>query len=219
MITILIADDHSIIRDGIKSLLKEDEGIQVIGEAASGKEVIEKISQQTVDLVLMDLNMPDMDGFEATQYLGTHYPEVKVLILTMLENEKFVCQVLQAGASGYILKNTGKVELTYAIRMVAEGIPYVSSQIIMNLLKKNTFSQVRTETASQSNITTPNNISSRELEVLKLISEGYTNAEAADKLFVSKRTVDAHRQNLIEKTNAKNTADLIRYAISKGLVN
>ncbi|MFD2247371.1 response regulator transcription factor [Pontibacter ruber] len=217
MINLIITDDHKIIRDGLKSLLRGEESIRVVGEASNGNELISLLATTPADVVLMDLNMPEKDGYETTKYLAEHYPKVKVLVLSMLDHESYVNRIINAGASGYILKNAGKEELRSAIQLVAAGTPYICSEVAMDLLK-------RSHAPASTSVSIPTtsgtkDLSKREMEVLALIAEGYTNAEIADKLFTSKRTVETHRQNLLEKTNSKNTATLIKYALQRGLIN
>jgi DNA-binding NarL/FixJ family response regulator len=220
MIKILLVDDHKIIRDGIKSLLKEEADIQVIGEASNGRELIDVLPTIEVDVILMDINMPVMDGFETTKYVTANFPGIKVLVLSMLDHENYISRMMEAGALGYLLKNTGRDELLHAIKMVASGNTYICSDIAINLLKIiNHGPAPKIESQSIPEKTVNTELSKREIEVLKLIAEGFTNAEIADKLFTSKRTIESHRQKLIEKTQAKNTAALIKYAISKGIIS
>ncbi|TXK49832.1 response regulator transcription factor [Pontibacter qinzhouensis] len=220
MINVIITDDHKIIRDGIIALLHNDPAITVVGEASNGKELIELLDSVTPDVVLLDINMPELDGFETTKYLKQHYPNVKVLVLSMLDHESYVNRVIELGASGYILKNSGKEELSAAIRLVSSGHIYISSTVALDLLKKignqNMFSSV---TCPDTKDKKYKDISKRELEVLTLIGEGYTNAEIAERLFTSKRTIETHRQNLLEKTQTKNTATLIKYALQNNIIN
>lgn len=216
MVNIILADDHKIIRDGIKAFLREDADINVVGEASNGNELLQTLSSVKPDVVLMDINMPEMDGFAATQAIKEQYPDVKVLILSMLDHEKYVQKMLDAGAMGYTLKNTGKDELLYAIKMVAEGNKFISTDVALSFLNK---LQVQSPVIAKPTIEKKTGeLSAREIEVLKLIAEGMTNAEIADKLFTSKRTIESHRQNIIEKTQVKNTAALIKYALNNGII-
>ncbi|MGV3642022.1 MAG: response regulator [Adhaeribacter sp.] len=215
-IRLILVDDHTIIRDGIKALLKDKEDIQVVGEASNGKELLSLVANTPADVVMMDVNMPEMDGFETTTYLKEHYDHLKVLVLSMLDHESYISKILAAGASGYMLKNTGREELVCGIRIVASGGQFICSTVALNLLKKlqnPNYKPVSTEDKQT------RDLSQREVEILKLIADGLTNAEIADKIFTSKRTVETHRQNIIEKTKAKNTAALIKYAISKGIIS
>jgi DNA-binding NarL/FixJ family response regulator len=218
MIDVVLADDHKIIRDGIKALLTQDTGIRVVAEAANGSEVLEILSHTPVDVVVIDANMPVMDGFEATRHIHESYPDVRVLMLSMLDHESYISKGIEAGALGYILKNTGKEEIIHAIQMVAGGHRFICAEISFNLLKKfSTHSNSNKSVSFTDKL--PGDLSKREVEVLQLIAEGYTNAEIAEKLFTSKRTVESHRQNLLDKTNSNNTATLIKYAVSQGLID
>lgn len=217
LIKVILVDDHMIIRDGIKALLRDSDGIRVVGEAGNGKELIDMLPQTAADVILMDINMPQMDGFEATSYLREKFPDVKVLVLSMLDHESYIAKVFDAGANGYLLKNTGREEMVCAIKIVAKGGRYLCSDIGFNLL--NRLKNPSYKAAENTEEKQTRDLSQREIEILKLIADGLTNAEIADKIFTSKRTVETHRQNMIEKTKAKNTAALIRYAIGKGIIN
>lgn len=216
MINILLVDDHKIIRDGIRSLLKDESTIDVVGEASNGQEMIDILPEKQVDVILMDLNMPIMDGFEGTKFVKDNYPDKKVLVLSMLDNENYISKVIDAGASGYILKNTGREEMIYAITTIAAGNLFICTEIALNLLKRVQSSAAKIESNGTRQ---PGDLSKREIEVLRLIAEGLTNAEIADKLFTSKRTIESHRQHLIEKTQAKNTAALVKFALEKGIID
>ncbi|QCR21451.1 response regulator transcription factor [Pontibacter sp. SGAir0037] len=230
MIKLILTDDHKIIRDGVKALLRDEQNIQVVGEASDGEELIELLSKQSADVVLMDINMPRRDGFETTRYLKEHFPSVMVLVLSMHNHGSYVNKVLEAGAKGYILKNAGKEELTSAIKLVASGNLFICSDVALELLKKAQYTTVRSSGEGMSvsspapespdaNTSQHRELTKREVEVLLLIAEGYTNAEIADRLFTSKRTVETHRQNLLEKTQMKNTATLIKFALQNGLIS
>lgn len=216
MIKILLVDDHKIIREGIRSLLKNEPKIEVIGEACNGQDMIELLGSVYPDVILMDLNMPVMDGFEATKYIHDNHPDIRVIILSMLDHENYISKTLEAGASGYILKNTGRDEMIYAINTIANGNQFICTEIAFNLLKRIQMNAVKTDTNGSRQ---PGDLSKREIEVLRLIAEGFTNAEIADKLFTSKRTIESHRQHLIEKTQAKNTAALVKFALEKGIID
>jgi DNA-binding NarL/FixJ family response regulator len=214
MIRLLLVDDHTIIRDGIQALLADVPDLQVVGQARNGRELLDILPDTPADVVLMDLNMPEMSGFEAIPLLRQQFPEVRILILSMLDHEKYVHQVLEAGALGYVLKNASKEEIVYAIRTVGAGKSFLCTEVGISMLNK----LVQGPTAPPVGTKKPSDLSNRETEVLKLIAEGLTNAEIADKLFTSKRTIETHRQNIIEKTNAKNTAALIKYAMENGML-
>lgn len=217
MIRILLADDHTILRDGIRALLSADADLEVVGEASNGAEVLSMLETTPADVVLMDVQMPVLDGFATVPELRQRFPEVRVLVLTMLDHENYVTRMFEAGASGYVLKNAAISEITYAIRTVASGNSFLCTEIGMSMLYKAVSNSSGANLVSNEGHVTAD-LTARELEVLKLIAEGLTNGEISDKLFTSKRTIETHRQNIIEKTQAKNTAALIRYAMSQGLI-
>jgi DNA-binding NarL/FixJ family response regulator len=224
MIKVILADDHRIIRKGLRSLLENEPTINVVGEAENGLQLIDLLESTPVDVVLMDIKMPEMDGFDATLHLHENFNSIKILALSMDESEKYINRMMELGAQGYLLKNITKDELVHALQIIASGKSYISADITLNLLKKNnepaeTLTQTDTVLGKANSNSGLVELSKRELEVLKLITDGYTNAEIAEKLFTSKRTIDSHRQRIIEKTQAKNTAALVRYAISKGMIN
>ena len=219
MTRIILADDHAILRDGIRALLSAEPDLEVVGEANNGAEVLAMLETTPADVVLMDVQMPVLDGFATMPELRERFPEVRVLVLTMLDHENYVARMLEAGALGYVLKNAAISEITHAIRTVAAGSPFLCTEIGLSMLFKAVAQQSSgshaTDDASGS---AGADLTARELEVLKLIAEGLTNAEISDKLFTSKRTIETHRQNIITKTQMKNTASLIRFAVSEGLV-
>ena len=218
MTRILLADDHTILRDGIRALLSADADLDVVGEAGNGAEVLAILETTAVDVILMDVQMPVLDGFATMPELRRRFPEVRVLVLTMLDHENYVARMLEAGALGYVLKNAAINEITYAIRTVAAGNPFLCTEIGLNMLFK-AVAQPVSVTTDDSSGHIGTDLTARELEVLKLIAEGLTNGEIADKLFTSKRTIETHRQNIIAKTQAKNTAALIKLAVSQGLIS
>ncbi len=212
-IRILIADDHEIFRDGIRALLEKEKNIEVIGDAANGSEVINFLENNEVDVILMDIDMGNINGIDATFNLKKKYPEVNVLALSMYGEYNYILKMIEAGANGYILKNAGKEEMLTAINSVAAGGSYFSREVSMRLFEN--INKLQKSTANKSEIPLTN----REIEILKLIAQEYSNAEIADKLFISIRTVDTHRRNLIEKLGVKNTAGLVKYAMKKGLID
>ncbi len=211
---IIIADDHKIIRDGIKSLLQQEQGFNVIAEAGNGQELVDLLVTQPADVIVMDINMPVMDGYKATAYVKEHYPETRVLALSMLDHESYVRQILAMGALGCVIKNCSRDELIFAIKSVGAGNKFICSELAYKLLESPESTLAKEET-----ITAQENLSKCELNVLRLIAEGYTNAEIGEKLFNSKRTIESHRQNLLAKTHSKNTAALIRYALVHHLID
>ena len=218
MTRLLLADDHTILRDGIRALLSAEPDLEVVGEASNGAEVLALLATTPVDVVLMDVQMPVLDGFATMPELRLRFPEVRVLVLTMLDHENYVARMLEAGALGYVLKNAAISEITHAIRTVAAGNPFLCTEIGLNMLYKAVAQRTGTEDSAAEGHPGAD-LTARELEVLKLIAEGLTNGEIADKLFTSKRTIETHRQNIIAKTQAKNTAALIKLAVSRGLIS
>ncbi|AHM63143.1 response regulator containing a CheY-like receiver domain and an HTH DNA-binding domain [Flammeovirgaceae bacterium 311] len=206
MINIMIADDHKMIIDGLTSMLATEAGLQVTGEAANGKELLEKMQKTPVDIILMDINMPELDGIETTRNVKANFPAVRVLILSMYNNPEFIRNLLEVGASGYILKNTGKEELIEAIRQVYAGQNYYGKEV----------TKVMMESLRGSSSSNNYSLTSREKDVLRLIVEECTTSEIAERLFISTHTVETHRKNLLSKLNLKNTAGLVKYAIEKG---
>jgi DNA-binding NarL/FixJ family response regulator len=213
-IKVLIADDHKIIRVGLRGLIELSKDIEVVAEAENGTEVIELVKRVKVDVVLMDIDMGHTSGIETTQQLKKEHPEINVLGLTMHEEQEYIIEMLEAGASGYLLKNTGLEELLTALRTASKGDSYFSQQVSATLLQAIT--RRKTPYPSTNNHLSP--LTEREIEVLRLITEEFSNPEIAEKLFISIRTVDTHRRNLLEKLQVKNTAGLVKYAIEKKLI-
>lgn len=215
LIKILMVDDHKIVRDGIRSLLSDVPDCTFVGEAENGLDACEKTDELLPDLIILDINMPVMDGITCAKKIIEKHPEIKILALTMLNEQEYIKNMIAAGALGYILKNSGKDELVTAIHTVMDGKNYFSNDvkdaIFMQIIgKKNSIQKIAGE---------PIPLTRREIDVLRLIVEELTNQEIADKLFISVRTVDAHRRNLLEKTGARNTAGLVRFAIEHGFFN
>ena len=209
-VTILIVDDHKIVRDGIRSLIENEEHLVIVGEAANGKEAIDAAESITPDLIIMDINMPQMDGIEATRAIKKIHPSIKVLALTMVVESYQIRNMIEAGASGYILKSSNQEELINAITEVDKGNVHFSDEATKAILEEMVNPNLN---ASKNEF----EITDREKDVLKLIVDEFTNQEIADKLFISVRTVDAHRRNLLQKIGAKNTAGLVKYAIENGI--
>lgn len=208
---IAIADDHQIVLDGLKALIREYADFELIADANNGQEMVKLVNTLKLDLVLMDIDMPIMNGIQATQEIKKTHPDIKILILSM-HNEKGVIQkVMEAGADGYILKNSDHKELLDAVRKVASGQKYFSSDVTMTLLNpSNGQSSEDNKVLSE--------LTEREIEILKLIAEGFSNKEIGDKLFISHRTVDTHRTNLMKKLDVHNIAGIIKFAIKNKLV-
>jgi DNA-binding NarL/FixJ family response regulator len=215
-IKVLLADDHKIIRIGLRGILEREEDMEVVGEAESGTEVVDMLQKTVTDVVLMDIDMGRSNGTETTRKVRAMFPDVRVLALTMHEEAEHIIYMLEAGASGYLLKNVGRDELLSAIRTVVQGNSYFSHTVSATLLKAIT--DLKSKPASTSKQTSGSPLSDREIEVLKLIAQEHSNGEIAEKLFISIRTVDTHRRNILEKLQVKNTAGLVKYAIEKALI-
>ena len=215
-IKVLIADDHKLYREGIKALLDGEEDIEIILEANNGEAILQTLAEHPVDIILMDIDMPGMGGVEATQAVRQQYPNTRILILSMYDDIDFILKVLKAGASGYLLKESENLDLHSAIKALAIGSCYysdkISSKLSHYLVQLN-----ETEPVAEIEEDAPA-LTKREQEVLALIGKEYTNAEIADKLFISTNTVFTHRKNLIKKLNARNTAGLIRSATKFGFI-
>ncbi|WP_313263164.1 response regulator transcription factor [Sphingobacterium sp.] len=218
MIKILLVEDHMVVRNGIKLLLESQDGFEVVGEASNGKEALQFLSSNPIpDIVLTDISMDEMDGMELLQVLSKQYDSIKVVILSMLNQINYVIEAFESGLAGYLVKNVGYHELLFGLNHIANGGRYMSEEIAMILLDQVRSGQSYAQIPGE--LQTDFDISERELEVLKLIAEGYTNVEIADKIFLSKRTVEGHRQNLIDKAGVKNTAHLVKFAFERGILN
>ncbi len=213
-IRVLLADDHLILREGIRSLLGKVPDIEVVGEAGEGGEAVAKVEQLVPDVVLMDITMPGMSGLEATRQIKQKYPQVKVLILTIHATNQYLSQMLQAGASGYVVKTTATSELISAIRAVHQGDVYLYPSIT-RMLVENYLQRVK----GGEEKTSYEGLTSREREILMYIAEDKKNKEIADLLGISVRTVQAHRTNLMDKLGAHDRTELVKYAINKGIIN
>lgn len=214
-IKVLIADDHKIVRVGLHGILNLEADIEVIGEAEDGNQVLDLLKDNITDVILMDIDMGRTNGIVATQKVKASFPDIKVIALTMHEEQDNIVRMLEAGASGYLLKNAGREELLAAIYTVINGDSYFSNSVSATLLKAITNVKAHSQ-SKPSNNNTP--LSDREIEVLQLIAQEHSNGEIAEKLFISIRTVDTHRRNILEKLQVKNTAGLVRYAIEKALI-
>jgi len=213
MIKILLADDHSIVRNGIKKLLEKEKNIEIIGEARNATEVLTLSLSITPDIILADMNMAGMSGIDLAEKLKAETSSIKVVLLTMHDNQQFINSAFRAGAAAYLFKNINANELLFAIQQVYSGKRYLSAELSLRLLD-----QVIREASANSENDDKVEFSSRELAILKLIAEGHTNQEIADMLFTSKRTVEGHRQAMIDRARVRNTAALIRFAMQRGLL-
>ena len=208
MINVLIADDHAIVREGLKQIFKETLDIIVTGEAANGAEVIEKISENRYDVVVLDISMPGRGGLDVLKYIKTHYPAILVLVLSIYSEDQYAVRVLKAGASGYLTKETASEQLISAVRKISEGRKYVSADLAEKLASS--LDENQQKAAHEK-------LSDREFQVLKLIGSGMTVGEIAEELSLSVKTISTNRARILKKMNMKNNAELICYAIRSGL--
>jgi two-component system response regulator NreC len=210
---IVIAEDHAILRDGLKVLLSSSPDFEIVGEAEDGRDAIRCVEKLIPDLVLMDLSMPRMGGMDAIREVKKRYPETKIIALTVHKEEEYVLTTLQAGADGYVLKDATHAELLMAIKNVLMGKPYLSPGVSEKVIEGYLDGKKTVKDKSAWHTLTE-----REREILKLIAEGYKNKEVADYLCISVKTVDKHRANLMKKLDLHNTAALTAFAMKKGLV-
>jgi len=207
---IMLVDDHTLFRNGLRILLNTIDKYEVAGEAGNGQEFLDLLEQELPDIVLLDIEMPVMDGIAAANVAMGKYPDLKIITLSMYGEEDYYYQMVDAGVKGFLLKNSDMNEVKNAIDTVVDGGNYFSSELLQNLVNSlRTSSKTREPQAE---------LSEREIEILILICQGLSNQEIADQLFISKRTVDKHRANILEKSQCKNTAQLVMYAIKSKLV-
>ena len=212
-ISLVIADDHEIFRDGLVLMLSRQPSIKLKGQAEDGKELIALVSEHKPDIVITDIKMPRMDGIEATKYITTHFPSSKIIALSMFNEENLIVDMLEAGAKGYLLKNADKQEILDAIECVYEGNVFYckhTSSRLASMIVNSKFSPYRKKE--------PVVFGDREKEIIKLICLQCTAQEIGDKLFISKRTVEGYRTKILEKMNAKNTAGVVVYALKHSLI-
>lgn len=208
MVKLILADDHHLVREGFKALLENLDFVEVVGEASNGQQVIDLLrSGKHAQVVLMDVEMPVMDGLTATEQIMHDFLGVKVIILTMLNNRETIQSAVAKGVKGFLFKNTTQHELGEAIRRVADGESYFSSEVALTLLSP--------ASGQDSELS---HLSERELEILKLVAEGFSSTEIGDQLFISPRTVDTHRNNLIHKLQVNGIVGLVRFALQHKLV-
>ena len=210
-IKVLLVDDHAMFREGIRALLQGYDDIEIVGEATDGAEAIEKVRQLAPDVVLMDIAMPVMGGLEATRRIKKENPDTQVLVLTQYEDSEYVLSMLRSGARGYISKTATASELVSAIRTVHKGESFLHPSAATTLIEEY-LTHVRDEKSDYERLT------DREREILQLVAEGRSNHEIAEKLFISVKTVLRHRTSIMEKLGFHNRTELIKYAISKGLI-
>ncbi len=216
-IKVILADDHKLVRAGIRSLLENSDGVSVVGEAGDGREAIELTGRLNPDMVFLDIAMPELNGLEAAVRIKKDYPEVEVIILSMHIDEEYVVHALNAGASGYLLKDSAPNELRLALDTVIKGNIYISPAIPREMIDDY---QRRLKTASSAEelFISREKLSSRQKEVLQLIAEGNSTREIAEKLFVSVKTIETHRSQIMKKLGINDVPGLVKYAIRKGLI-
>ena len=210
---IVLADDHQMFRRGVKRIIQENEELEVIGEASDGLQLLEIVKQSPPDMVIVDISMPNLRGVEATQEIKMSHPGIKIIILTMHKDKEYLYHALSAGAEGYLLKEDADVELFAAIKAIRQGSSYISPLLAPQL----TDIFLERQRPRDKERTLPSEIlTTREREILKLIAEGKSSRDIAGLLYISARTVQHHRANIMKKLNCKKTADLVKYAIQKG---
>ena len=202
---IIIADDHALFRQGLKLILMEMDGMEVIADVANGKELVEAVSVMEPDLIIMDINMPLLNGIEASRILGKEHPDIPILVVSMYGDEQYYNSVIINGVRGFILKTADNAELKMAVRAILDGKTYFSQELLLGMIRNR---------QTPSNI----NLTSRELEILELICQGSGTAEISAKLFLSERTVENHKASLFAKTGCKNSLSLVIFAVKNSLV-
>ncbi len=210
MYKVVLVDDHKLFRDGLRLLLNNSGKVQVVAEASNGMEFLEIIDKHQDAVIFMDLQMPEMNGIEATTKALALHPDLNIIALTMFGDDDYYYQMIEAGVKGFLLKNTDIDEVLNAIELVAKGENCFSKDLLYHIVRN--ISQTKRKENNEANL------SEREIEILHCICEGLSNQEIADKLYISKRTVDKHRSNILEKTGTKNTASLVMYAIKHEII-
>lgn len=209
---LLIVDDHQMLLDGIRALLHDEPNFKIVAEAHNGLRALEELQKTEVDIVLTDISMPDMNGIELTQKIKVDFPNIKVLTLSMFSEKQMIREMIDAGVSGYILKNTGKEELVGALTKIASGGIYFGDEVTNEMMRMMTDQDRAMEKKESVTLTF------REREILKLIAKEYSNVQIAEELFISERTVETHRKNIFRKTNTKSIVGLIKYAYEYNLI-
>jgi DNA-binding NarL/FixJ family response regulator len=209
-----IVDDHKIFRNGLKATLEECEDFEIILEASNGKELVGLLATKTPDVILMDIKMPEMDGIQTATHVHQHFKDIKILALSMFNEDKYIVDMMKAGASGYLLKNAEPEEIIEAVSTVYSKGFYFNEHLSITLIK-----QLVGNDPSESAANNKTDLNEREIEVLKLVCQECSNQEIADKIFLSVRTVEGYRARLFEKTGSKNLVGLVIYAIKRGIIN
>jgi len=213
LINVMIADDHAIVRSGLRSILEADKSLKLTGEATGGYEAMEMVDLAPPAVLLLDISMPDLDGISVTNNLMSRHPDLKILILTIHEDKALLREAIKSGASGYILKKAAEADLIAAIHTILKGDTYIDPALIRDLI----VDQSENENLPSKPLINP--LTPRETDVLKLIVSGYTNRQIGEELTISVRTVDGHRANLSGKLGLKNRVELVRYAREQGLID
>ena len=211
-ITVVLADDHAVLRAGLRALLEPEADIEVVGDAPDGESAVELVRQLRPSVVVMDLSMPGMGGLGATREIVASVPETRVLVLTMHDDEQYLYRVLEAGGQGYVVKSSADTDLLSAIRTVARGGVFVYAPAAANILRG------YVETSGMPDASKKADLSEREVEVLRLTAEGFTNQEIAEKLYLSRKTVDSYRGRIMSKLNLEHRSELVQYALRRGLL-
>jgi len=211
--TILLADDHKIVRDGLRALLEREDDMAVVGEAENGRDAVRLARDLGPDVIVMDISMPDLNGMEATRQIGRRCPHTRVMALSVHADRRFVTEMLKAGACGYLLKDSAFEELVSGIRTVVDGHTYLCPRVADAVVESHVRAPT-TEAEFRGSILTP-----REREVLQLLTEGHGTKQIAHRLHVSTKTIDTHRQHIMDKLDMHNVAELTKYAIREGLTN
>lgn len=212
-IKIFLLDDHTMFRDGIKAVLSDEPNIEIIGESGSASELFRKLNNVLPDIIIADISLPDITGIEITSMLHEQYPQIKVMMLSMHQNEEYVLNACRAGAMCYLPKDTGKEELIFAINKIANGDTYYNSDMSSKIIKR------ISHNPHEESLNPLQELSKRETEILKYFAEGYSNHEIAEKLFISIRTVESHKNHIMQKLMLKTQVDMVKIAIKYNLVN
>ena len=215
-IKVVLVDDHQIVRDGIRSLLSELPDIEVIDEACDAKCVLGKLQTIKPDIIIVDISLPEISGIELTKIITTDYPTIKVLVLSMYTNQEFIFNAIKAGAKGYLPKNITRDELLEAIREIYKGNEYFSKDV-SGIILKSYLKQVKDP--ERADALQEEKLTPRELEILKFVAEGYSNQLIADKLFISVRTVESHKNHIMQKLELTTTVDLVKYALKNKIID
>jgi two-component system, NarL family, response regulator NreC len=211
MTRVLIADDHAIVRAGLRSLLDEEVELDLVGEAVGGYEAIDLIEKTNPDVLILDLSMPDLDGISVTRKIKLQFPNLKILILTLHDDEALLKEAIKAGAAGYILKRAAEAELISAIQVILRGDLYIDPSMVRSLIEETPNARINKKDPAES-------LTPRETEILKLIVEGYTNRQIGQELNISVRTVEGHRANISDKLGLHSRVELVRYARQNSLI-